>query len=46
MTDGLRARSPKASVALSEIDVLSVEHVGSTSVPGLPAKPVLDIDIV
>lgn len=26
--------------------VLSIEHVGSTSVPGLWAKPILDIDIV
>ena len=25
--------------------VLSLEHVGSTSVPGLPAKPVVDIDL-
>jgi GrpB-like predicted nucleotidyltransferase (UPF0157 family) len=24
---------------------LSVEHVGSTAVPGLPAKPVIDIDL-
>ena len=24
---------------------VSVEHVGSTSVPGLPAKPVIDIDL-
>lgn len=26
--------------------VLSVEHVGSTAVPGLPAKPVIDIDLI
>ena len=25
---------------------LHVNHVGSTSVPGLPAKPVIDIDLV
>jgi len=25
--------------------VLQLEHVGSTSVPGLPAKPVIDIDL-
>jgi len=26
--------------------VLRIEHVGSTSVPGLAAKPILDIDVV
>ena len=26
--------------------VVSIEHVGSTSVKGLPAKPIIDIDIV
>ncbi len=26
--------------------LLSIEHVGSTSVPGLAAKPVIDIDLV
>ncbi|KAF2475455.1 acyl-CoA N-acyltransferase [Lindgomyces ingoldianus] len=31
---------------LSEVDVLSIEHVGSTSVPGLAAKPIIDIDII
>ncbi|GAA2637898.1 GrpB family protein [Paractinoplanes durhamensis] len=25
--------------------VIAIEHVGSTSVPGLPAKPVIDIDL-
>lgn len=28
------------------VPYLSIEHVGSTSVPGLAAKPVIDIDIV
>ncbi|GAB1209918.1 grpb/dephospho-CoA kinase [Aspergillus pseudonomiae] len=26
--------------------LLSIEHVGSTSVPGLPAKAVIDVDVV
>ena len=26
--------------------VLSIEHVGSTSVEGLSAKPIIDIDVV
>ena len=30
--------------ALGEL-ALQVEHVGSTAVPGLPAKPVIDIDL-
>ncbi|MFG1603203.1 GrpB family protein [Actinoplanes sp. NPDC049265] len=31
--------------ALGE-QVLGIEHVGSTSVPGLPAKPIIDIDVL
>jgi GrpB-like predicted nucleotidyltransferase (UPF0157 family) len=30
---------------LSELNV-SIEHIGSTSVPGLAAKPIIDIDLV
>jgi GrpB-like predicted nucleotidyltransferase (UPF0157 family) len=26
--------------------VIAVEHIGSTSVPGLPAKPIIDIDLL
>ncbi len=26
--------------------IVSVEHVGSTAVPGLPAKPVIDVDLL
>lgn len=31
---------------LAPVPYLSIQHVGSTSVPGLAAKPVIDIDIV
>lgn len=31
---------------LESVPVSSIEHVGSTSVPGLAAKPIIDIDIV
>jgi len=31
--------------AISDL-ATSIEHVGSTSVPGLPSKPVIDLDIV
>lgn len=32
--------------ALRHVHVIAIEHVGSTSVPGLSAKPILDIDVV
>ena len=32
--------------ALRDVDVLAVEHVGSTAVAGLRAKPVIDVDVV
>jgi GrpB-like predicted nucleotidyltransferase (UPF0157 family) len=34
------------SDVLRGIQVVSIEHVGSTSVPGLAAKPIIDIDVV
>ncbi|KFY06551.1 hypothetical protein V492_07965 [Pseudogymnoascus sp. VKM F-4246] len=34
------------SAALTTVKVLSIEHVGSTSVPGMAAKPIIDIDVV
>jgi GrpB-like predicted nucleotidyltransferase (UPF0157 family)/RimJ/RimL family protein N-acetyltransferase len=32
--------------SLKGVEVVSIEHVGSTSVPGLAAKPIIDVDIV
>ena len=40
--EAIRARIAPALGPLA----LSIEHVGSTSVPGLAAKPVIDIDVV
>lgn len=31
---------------LKDVPIVSIEHVGSTSIPSLPAKPVIDIDII
>ena len=35
-----------AAFARAGVPVMTIEHVGSTSVPGLAAKPVIDCDIV
>ena len=32
--------------ALRGVEVDAIEHIGSTSVPGLAAKPVIDVDVV
>jgi GrpB-like predicted nucleotidyltransferase (UPF0157 family) len=43
--DQLR-REYAAAMAAAGVPVAAIEHVGSTSVPGLAAKPVIDCDIV
>ena len=35
----------RGSVTRSVTGVVALDHVGSTSVPGLPAKPIIDIDL-
>ena len=35
-----------AAMTAGGVDVVTIEHVGSTAVPGLAAKPVIDCDIV
>jgi GrpB-like predicted nucleotidyltransferase (UPF0157 family) len=35
-----------AALAAAGVPVVAIEHVGSTSVPGLAAKPIIDCDIV
>jgi GrpB-like predicted nucleotidyltransferase (UPF0157 family) len=43
--EGLRDEYADA-MAKAGVPVAAIEHVGSTSVPGLAAKPVIDVDIV
>ncbi|MGZ4805238.1 MAG: GrpB family protein [Ilumatobacteraceae bacterium] len=33
-------------VALADVPVVAIEHVGSTSGPGLAAKPIIDVDVI
>lgn len=42
---GLYAREAERIRAVLGDRALAVSHVGSTSVPGLPAKPIVDIDL-
>lgn len=46
--DRFQALRSEYAAALAEagVPVVAIEHVGSTSVPGLAAKPVIDCDIV
>jgi GrpB-like predicted nucleotidyltransferase (UPF0157 family) len=39
-------REYQAALEDAGVPVVSIEHVGSTSVPGLAAKPIVDCDIV
>ena len=32
--------------ALADVPVIGIEHIGSTSVPGLAAKPIIDVDVI
>jgi GrpB-like predicted nucleotidyltransferase (UPF0157 family) len=42
----LRSEYADALAAAGVVPVVAIEHVGSTSVPGLAGKPVIDCDIV
>lgn len=35
-----------AALAAASVPVIAIEHVGSTAVPGLVAKPIIDCDVV
>ena len=41
--ESIRSRCERG---LAGVVVVGIEHVGSTSVPGLAAKPVIDVDVI
>ena len=41
-----RFEQERARIASALPDVACIEHIGSTSVPGLPAKPIIDIVVM
>ena len=41
----MTARPARTSAILGAMAGVAIEHVGSTSVPGLPAKPIIDITV-
>lgn len=41
-----KAESKAVALALADKELLAIEHFGSTAVPGLAAKPIIDILIV
>jgi GrpB-like predicted nucleotidyltransferase (UPF0157 family) len=45
VTDFERMRS-ELSAILSHLPIIDIIHVGSTSIPNLAAKPIIDIDII
>lgn len=44
-TEAFQTYAAKLHAALGDL-AMSIEHVGSTSVPGLAAKPIIDMDVV
>jgi GrpB-like predicted nucleotidyltransferase (UPF0157 family) len=41
-----RFETERRCIAAALPDVVAIEHIGSTSVPGLPAKPIIDIIVM
>jgi len=39
------AEKAKLECTLANLPIITIEHVGSTSIPDLIAKPIIDIDI-